>query len=691
LSSSTNTTAPPAPATAAARAGETRSPDGHDHFRLGLSLAAAAWLAFALLECALFWRPTPYGAAYVSHWDRYLFHALFYDLLGVALLSAPFLVVWLALWRRPLVRRRWRALHGTQIALLSLSILFTQADHEAMRFMGVHLTRTFLTTYGGGLSGSLDTIWQSILSDAGGPGLPFAVLFVALGGFLFLAVRRLRRPPAPAGRRRLPLAAAIALVVVPLAGPLIAKATPGGQFRILRVQPWLLTIYDEWRAGKSRGEPPADLERLVARYQERWLAESADPGWTFPDPERPFLRVPQPGHAPAPDDGGPWNVIVLQLESLRTVDTGLLGDSDRPSATPFLDALARSPEGAWWPRHVSFGPPTVSGFFGSHCSITPHSREHLTTHFTFVDFFCLPQLLRAKGYQAEYFTGSDPDWDSQRIWLLRWYDQHWFYRDADEADRIVFRRAAERIREIGREGRPFLATIVSISNHFPYKTREPELDLAGQDDVRDRVRNTTHYTDDVVRELVDSLRAEAFFARTVFVIFGDHGYNLGEHDGTPGQRTVHTEAVRVPLVVWGPHPRLPRGRQDAVASLLDLAPTVADLVGAREPNPWQGHSLLAGPRNATFACTSGPLAFAESPRFSLVTDGETGAARLYDAVADPLQTHDLAVAHPDEVAALRERVREHTALGEYVIEAGRVWTAPAPEPAPTPAVADRAH
>ena len=52
----------------------------------------------------------------------------------------------------------------------------------------------------------------------------------------------------------------------------------------------------------------------------RWLARSADPNWRFPDPERPYLRVPI---GPAAARPGPrWNVIYLQLETLRGIDIG---------------------------------------------------------------------------------------------------------------------------------------------------------------------------------------------------------------------------------------------------------------------------------------------------------------------------------------------------------------------------------
>ena len=73
------------------------------------------------------------------------------------------------------------------------------------------------------------------------------------------------------------------------------------------------------------------------------------------------------------------------------------------------------------------------------------------------------------------------------------------------------------VREIGRRG-PFIATLISASNHHPFRSPEPELDVAGHDDVHQRIRNTVRYTDDVVEELLE-LRGDdgriAAFVRSI--------------------------------------------------------------------------------------------------------------------------------------------------------------------------------
>ena len=162
------------------------------------------------------------------------------------------------------------------------------------------------------------------------------------------------------------------------------------------------------------------------------------------------MRTPTSSVIPSADQH--WNIIILQVESLRGFETGALNPGLKPSPTPNLDALATGPNGALWTRFLTFGPPTVTGTMSGHCGVRPHSRHNVTTRYTYVGFMCLPQLLRNHGYRAEYFTGSDPDWDGQSYWLAKWYDAHHFYRDAKESDAVVLEKATDRIIEMGRTG-----------------------------------------------------------------------------------------------------------------------------------------------------------------------------------------------------------------------------------------------
>ncbi len=468
----------------AAEAGPVR---GRERFAAAVLLAFACLLLAALLQVLLYARPAPQGGPFLAEWQRYFWLALYYEMLGIWLVSLPFLLTWLALYRKPLRSRWWPALAALHAGLLALYLLLSAMDHETMRYLGVRLNPSFLWAYGRPETLSDALFLDLMRTDQGGAFVPL-VLFVAVPAlYLWLARRLLRRK----ARRTAPLWLAILLTLVPLLAPANGWRMATGQFRLRKIEPVPIAFLTDIAAGYQDMRAPAALAAMVTDYRRDWLARSADPNWRFPDPERPYLRVPADPAAPS---GPRWNVIYLQLETLRGMDTGHLRRGRERSATPYLDRLAASPDAAVWTRALSFGMPSINGIFATHCSIMPPSQRYITA-LTHVRFRCLPERLRAHGYRAEMFYGADTDWDNSTYWLERWYDRLWRFPEARGRDRLFFGRAAERLRQLGRSGRPFFATIVSVTNHTPFTSVDPATDIAGHASAAERIRNTTHYTD----------------------------------------------------------------------------------------------------------------------------------------------------------------------------------------------------
>ncbi len=644
----------------------TEGTTGAHQLTVALVLAALAWLAMTIQEILLFFRPTPYGGRYVDDIFRYSPHALFFNGLGVMLVVGPAVLLWLFWYHRPVRRELVRTIHLVQLGLLMLLVALDHADNEVMRFMGIHLTRSLLYTYFRVDAWGSD-MGHIFATDRGGPGLPFILLLVVPLAVWWVGRKVVRSGVRAPRIRPWPLAAAVSLTPL-LIGLYFYNFKRMGENRLLRVQPEILTLYAEFRKDFAAGTRPQEFERLSREYQERWFANSNDTAWQFTDPERPLVRVPV---GPSPSiESKPWNVILIQLETFRGWDTGFLRPDLSESATPFLDSLARDSRSTFWRRHLSMGPPTVSGFFSGLCSVKPHSFYNITDRFTYTSLECLPAVLRRHGYTAEYYTGFDPDWDGETLWLGRWFDGYRHSRGG--GDRVLFRRAAERTRELGRGSRPFMMVIASANNHYPFRSPEPRFVQGAADQPAQAIRHTMRYTDDVLREFIDSVRREPWFDRTLVVVTGDHGYNLGEH-GPAGQINGFRESVWVPLVVYGAHPQLPGGGRDEIASLLDLAPTLADLLGVRDPNPWMGSSLLRKRGSASFVLSRETALLGEEDRFSMVVDPNTGRAHLYDAFQDPLQRRDISSVHRALAASLRQRAEEERQLTDYLLEANRVW------------------
>jgi arylsulfatase A-like enzyme len=102
---------------------------------------------------------------------------------------------------------------------------------------------------------------------------------------------------------------------------------------------------------------------------------------------------------------------------------------------------------------------------------------------------------------------------------------------------------------------------------------------------------TVHVIDEQVGRVLDALEQSGRADSTIVIFAADHGDMTGGHGMAWKSTTAfYEEIVRIPMIVSWPghiHP----GKTDAAASLVDLAPTLLDLVGESAPASMQGASL----------------------------------------------------------------------------------------------------
>ncbi len=124
------------------------------------------------------------------------------------------------------------------------------------------------------------------------------------------------------------------------------------------------------------------------------------------------------------------------------------------------------------------------------------------------------------------------------------------------------------------------------------------------------------------------------------------------------------ENVHVPLILSMPGITVGALRVPQIASLVDLTPTVLDLLGLPIPPSLEGRSLLAPtPGIAHFMTDYASLQVGlRQGRYKLIDELDTGRSRLFDVAADPGEQHNLASAMPDR--ALRYRAYLDTWLTE---------------------------
>jgi arylsulfatase A-like enzyme len=197
------------------------------------------------------------------------------------------------------------------------------------------------------------------------------------------------------------------------------------------------------------------------------------------------------------------------------------------------------------------------------------------------------------------------------------------------------------------------------------------------------------FADDEIGALRKALEAEGLLDRTVIVVAADHGEGLMEHGWIGHNVQLYETLTHVPLVVRFPAGKGPaQTRVTSFVSLLDLAPTIADLFGVMgrggSEREFQGRSLLdviagAPGRPAVLSRTvwDRPRYALRDERYKFIDDTRTGEEQLYDLQGDPGEARNLIGADPLRAAYYREAL-QHWTLGLARPGAGETARAFAP-------------
>lgn len=182
----------------------------------------------------------------------------------------------------------------------------------------------------------------------------------------------------------------------------------------------------------------------------------------------------------------------------------------------------------------------------------------------------------------------------------------------------------------------------------------------------------TSYMDAQVGVVLDALEKEGLAENTVIVLWGDHGWQLGEH-GLWHKHTNFELAARAPLLISVPGQKAAGRRSASLAEFIDIYPTLAEACGLPKPKDVEGVSLR--PVLDDPAAKVRPVAISQYPRndagkslmgYSIRDDrwrltlwrdrkdNSVHATELYDEANDPHETVNLAgkAEHAEVIARL---------------------------------------
>ncbi|MFD2832647.1 sulfatase [Gramella sp. AN32] len=196
---------------------------------------------------------------------------------------------------------------------------------------------------------------------------------------------------------------------------------------------------------------------------------------------------------------------------------------------------------------------------------------------------------------------------------------------------------------------------------YDHKGKDPRLDMEYAMQLKRYYAACVSYADKHVGDILKKLKETGADKNTIVVLWGDHGWHLGEH-AIWGKHSLFEESLLSPLIIYDPGMTKNSQKIDEIVESLDVFPTLSELCQLPRPEFASGHSLVplmqgrAIENLSAVAYTSSASTIrTEKYRF---TQHESGTEELYDHINDSGETKNIAGQMPELVNRLREELNK---------------------------------
>jgi phosphoglycerol transferase MdoB-like AlkP superfamily enzyme len=376
------------------------------------------------------------------------------------------------------------------------------------------------------------------------------------------------------------------------------------------------------------------------------------------------------------------NVVLVIMESFTGRLVGALGGS--PALTPALDRLAAN--GVLWESCYATGERTIQGLEAAVSSFPPlpgvgaarrpQARQGFST---------LASILRERDYATLFLYGGQGIFDHMRAFFLgNGFDRFIEEKDFEDvvfrgawgvSDEDLFHRADQEFRRLSGQGKPFFATMLTVSLHSPWEYPQGRIDPLPQGTrtppgFEYEELNNFLYADYAVGRFIREAREAPYFDDTLFVFVGDHGVHLRGRDLIP------VEEYRVPTLFLAPKYLRPK-RISGVTSQLDIPPTIMRMLGGSYRSPFFGRDVFSNENDDGLA-----IMIYNKNRYGVISGSnlavfaENGQELRYERSTNPESWSPA----PSTASRMEQ---SHTAiallqLAEHLLQTGRYTNLPRP-------------
>ena len=295
------------------------------------------------------------------------------------------------------------------------------------------------------------------------------------------------------------------------------------------------------------------------------------------------------------------NIVIILMESMSSA---LLGKG----YTPVLDSLKT--QSLYFSNFYSAGIHTNHGMTATLYSFPALMKRNLMKGTVTPKRDGLPTVLKQNGWHNLFFMTHEAQYDNMNAFFrTNGYDEIYAQEDYPReeivnsfgvSDHFLFDFALEKLNKI--QDIPFMATLLTISNHPPYiipdwfkpTSKDPETQIV-------------EYADWCIGDFLKKVKKESWYDNTVFVVLADHGKLVGTADSELPQSYNH-----IPLMIFGAG--IQPQEYNQLGMQVDVMPTLLNIIGIDYDYNGFGTDLLHQPRQMVFYSADNQIVARDSAR-----------------------------------------------------------------------------
>ncbi len=373
----------------------------------------------------------------------------------------------------------------------------------------------------------------------------------------------------------------------------------------------------------------------------------------------------------------PKNLVLLLIDTLRIDHLGYAGyhrdtspriDELARESTAFMNAYATSPH---TPRSI----PAI--FFSQYSSRTQFWGAQYNYPRVKPENTSFAEILAENGHRNFAFSSHHyfqekrglgqgfERWDNEGFGTIKESNE-------DMASPRIWAKTEPKIDELAASEDPYTLFVHLFDPHAKW-IHHDEYPFDRGETTADRHRaaydSEIKYVDAYVGKIIDKLKATGAWEESIVILVSDHGEAFNEHGYFFHGQTLYNEVIRVPLLV-----RVPgwfHRKVETPVSIIDVAPTVVDLMDYKPAAGWDGRSLVplmlgeAPAQNRPIFSELLPYTSWKEHHKAVIVDDlkfisvlSAGTEELYDLESDPGETKNLLSERPEEAERMRKLIEQ---------------------------------